>query len=193
MSLSVCLIRIIIEQYILIIVRNTFLSMDQLMKMSIPRIFAHLSERILMLSIPNLYVWLLLFLALFHHWMNLLAELTRFGDRNFYRDWWNSSGFEEYWRKWNLPIHNFINRHINKPLLRAGESDGCVYAWVLECFTQLCFVLQWVSQQLWRSLSPFNCMLCDAVSLFQLIWECFDTHFTGLTSKRLFVLLLRRS
>lgn len=114
--------RIIIEQYIIVIVHNTFLPKDRLMKMSIPHTFAFLFERILKLSIPNLYVWLLSFLALFHHWLNILAEITRFGDRNFYQDWWNSAGFEEYWRKWNLPIHNFFNRHVNKPMLRAGNA-----------------------------------------------------------------------
>jgi hypothetical protein len=43
--------------------------------------------RLLKLSIPNTYVWLLGFYFYFHLWLNLLAELTRFGDRCFYKDW----------------------------------------------------------------------------------------------------------
>lgn len=59
-------------------------------------------ERIMKLAIPNVYGWILLFYAFFHCWMNFLAELTRFSDRNFYKDWWNSKYLDEYWRTWNL-------------------------------------------------------------------------------------------
>ena len=42
-------------------------------------------EKILVLSIPNTYIWLLGFYFYFHLYLNLFAELTRFGDRVFYR------------------------------------------------------------------------------------------------------------
>jgi hypothetical protein len=32
---------------------------------------------------------------------NITAELLRFGDRVFYRDWWNSVNIREYWNRWN--------------------------------------------------------------------------------------------
>lgn len=107
-----------------VILQNTFVTKEALKDSSVIRIFAHLSERILNLSVPNLCVWLLMFFVLFHHWLNILAEITFFADREFYSDWWNSSSFDEYWRKWNLPIHNFFNRHIHKPLLRKGHSNA---------------------------------------------------------------------
>jgi hypothetical protein len=34
--------------------------------------------------------------------LNFMAEITKFGDRQFYKDWWNSSFIDEYWRTWNL-------------------------------------------------------------------------------------------
>jgi hypothetical protein len=46
-----------------------------------------MAERVLKLALPNLYVWLVIFYCLFHSWCNVLAELTRFGDREFYKDW----------------------------------------------------------------------------------------------------------
>lgn len=64
--------------------------------------YMNIIERILKLAIPNVYGWIIMFYALFHCWLNLLAELTRFGDRNFYKDWWNSLYLDEYWRNWNL-------------------------------------------------------------------------------------------
>ena len=42
-------------------------------------------ERVLKLAIPSLYVWLLIFAALFHVGLNIVAEITQFGDREFYK------------------------------------------------------------------------------------------------------------
>lgn len=44
-----------------------------------------LIERVLKLCIPTLYIWLAMFYTLFHVWLNILAELMRFGDREFYK------------------------------------------------------------------------------------------------------------
>ena len=82
--------------------------------------FFYTLERILKLSLPNLYVWLSIFYALFHLWLNILAEILRFGDRDFYRDWWNASDLEEYWRTWNMPVHRWMLRHVYHPAVRQG-------------------------------------------------------------------------
>lgn len=42
-------------------------------------------ERVLKLSIPTLYWWLVMFYTLFDLWLNIVAELLRFGDREFYK------------------------------------------------------------------------------------------------------------
>ena len=42
-------------------------------------------ERLLKLAVPTLYGWLIIFYALFHVWLNILAEVTHFGDREFYK------------------------------------------------------------------------------------------------------------
>ncbi|KAJ4851152.1 Diacylglycerol O-acyltransferase 1 [Turnera subulata] len=100
----------IIEQYINPIVQNSQhpLKGDLLYGL----------ERVLKLSVPNLYVWLCMFYCLFHLWLNILAELLRFGDREFYKDWWNAKTVEEYWRMWNMPVHKWMVRHIYFPCLR---------------------------------------------------------------------------
>ncbi|CAE7208710.1 unnamed protein product [Rhizoctonia solani] len=43
---------------------------------------------------------------------NGFAELSCFGDREFYQDWWNATSFDEYARKWNKPVHAFLLRHV---------------------------------------------------------------------------------
>lgn len=36
----------------------------------------------------------------------------RFADRQFYEDWWNSTSWDEFARKWNKPVHSFLLRHV---------------------------------------------------------------------------------
>jgi len=79
---------------------------------------------VLGVGVPCSYVWLSIFFGLFHAWTNFWGEVTRFADRRFYSDWWNSGNLAEYWRKWNYPIHNWLVRHIYFPLVRRGiKSD----------------------------------------------------------------------
>ena len=68
------------------------------------------SSYLLKLTIANTYIWLLVFYSYFHLFFNLLAELLKFGDRVFYKDWWNSSNVSAYWRLWNLPVHYWLGK-----------------------------------------------------------------------------------
>ncbi|KAD6795206.1 hypothetical protein E3N88_06102 [Mikania micrantha] len=106
----------IIEQYINPIVKNS--------RHPLKGDILYAIERVLKLSVPNLYVWLCMFYCFFHLWLNILAELLRFGDREFYKDWWNARTIEEYWRLWNMPVHKWIVRHLYFPCLRNGIPKG---------------------------------------------------------------------
>ena len=70
----------------------------------------HMTERLLKLAIPNHLLWIVNFYLLFHSYLNLVGELTQFGDRRFYLDWWNASDINTFWRTWNLPVHRFAMR-----------------------------------------------------------------------------------
>ena len=72
------------------------------------------------LAVPNTYCWLIMFYSSFHWILHAYAHLTGFSDRCFYLDWWNSHTLGEYWRKWNLPVHNWLTRHIYFPMMRRG-------------------------------------------------------------------------
>ncbi|MGK3747544.1 MAG: diacylglycerol O-acyltransferase-1 [Bacillariaceae sp.] len=82
------------------------------------------AEYILKLGIASSYIWLLVFYGFFHVLLNLLAQLLRFGDRVFYRDWWNSTNMSSYWRLWNLPVHYWLVRHLYFPCIRLGISKS---------------------------------------------------------------------
>lgn len=64
------------------------------------------------LILPIMGCGLLFFYILFDVICNGFAELTRFADRRFYDDWWNSTTFDEYARKWNRPVHQWLRRHV---------------------------------------------------------------------------------
>lgn len=74
------------------------------------------------LAIANTYLWLLMFYFYFHLYLNLFAEILKFGDRVFYKDWWNSSEVSSYWRLWNMPVHYWLVRHFYFPCVRIGLS-----------------------------------------------------------------------
>lgn len=69
-------------------------------------------EFILKLIIPFTILHLLVFYILFEVVCNAFAELSRYADRNFYDDWWNSHNFLEYSSKWNKPVHKFLRVHV---------------------------------------------------------------------------------
>ncbi|GJQ11306.1 hypothetical protein GpartN1_g3097.t1 [Galdieria partita] len=89
-----------------------FFLLCQLMLPVLKRDSGSLMFDFMKLAIPSIFFWLLGFYALFHCWLNAWAELWRFGDRGFYRDWWNSTTLDSFWSKWNVPVHEWCLRHI---------------------------------------------------------------------------------
>lgn len=66
------------------------------------------SDILFPLLLEQILTWYLIWECI----LNVLAELTRFADRGFYGDWWNSVSFDQYARDWNRPVHNFLLRHV---------------------------------------------------------------------------------
>lgn len=64
------------------------------------------------LALPFMIAYLLLFFIIFECICNAFAELSYFADRQFYEDWWNSTSWDEFSRKWNKPVHSFLLRHV---------------------------------------------------------------------------------
>eukprot|EP00794_Sanderia_malayensis_P018880 gene18880-20780_t len=103
------------QQWIVPTVKN---SMKPFQYLDYPRFL----ERIMKLAIPNHFLWLIFFYAYFHSLLNILAELLRFADRTFYRDWWNANTVTYFWQNWNIPIHRWAKRHLYEPMIRSGYS-----------------------------------------------------------------------
>ncbi|RZB55364.1 diacylglycerol O-acyltransferase 1B isoform X1 [Glycine soja] len=134
----------IIEQYINPIVQNS--------QHPLKGNLLYATERVLKLSVPNLYVWLCMFYCFFHLWLNILAELLRFGDREFYKDWWNAKTVEDYWRMWNMPVHKWMIRHLYFPCLRHGlpKAAALLIAFLVSAlFHELCIAVPCHIFKLW--------------------------------------------
>ncbi|KAG8221011.1 major facilitator superfamily domain-containing protein [Butyriboletus roseoflavus] len=74
------------------------------------------------LALPFMIAYLLLFYIIFECICNAFAEISYFADRQFYEDWWNSTTWDEFSRKWNKPVHQFLLRHVYASSLAAYPS-----------------------------------------------------------------------
>ena len=101
-------------------------SLFKIVSLDLPSII----ERLMKLSTVSLIIWLAGFFAIFQSLLNALAEVMRFGDREFYTEWWNSPSVGVYWRTWNKPVYHFMRRHIYSPLVGRGWSPNAASAWV---------------------------------------------------------------
>jgi sterol O-acyltransferase len=63
-------------------------------------------------TLPLFVMYLLVFYIIWHAILNGIAELTRFGDREFYGQWWNSVTWDQFAKEWNTPVHRFLLRHV---------------------------------------------------------------------------------
>uniref|UniRef100_A0A0C9Q2R5 O-acyltransferase n=1 Tax=Fopius arisanus TaxID=64838 RepID=A0A0C9Q2R5_9HYME len=79
-----------------------------------PVTFGNVLPKIFSSFLPGLGMFLSGFYCLLHAWMNAWAELLRFGDRMFYKDWWNSTSYDSYYRNWNVVIHDWLYTYIYK-------------------------------------------------------------------------------
>uniref|UniRef100_A0A182W9C8 O-acyltransferase n=1 Tax=Anopheles minimus TaxID=112268 RepID=A0A182W9C8_9DIPT len=73
---------------------------------------------------PGTLFSLCFFYCSLHSCMNIAAELLRFADRMFYRDWWNESTFARYIRSWNVVVHDWLFTYVYKD---AVEYVFCNY------------------------------------------------------------------
>ncbi|KAL4634885.1 sterol O-acyltransferase 1 isoform X1 [Arapaima gigas] len=72
--------------------------------------------------LPGVLVLFLAFFAFLHCWLNAFAEMLRFADRMFYKDWWNSTSFANYYRTWNVVVHDWLYYYVYRDFLWMSEK-----------------------------------------------------------------------
>lgn len=100
------LMTMIVEHYILPVIPENLASMTTQEK------FMELPWLMLDMVFPFITMYLLTFYIIFECVCQWFAEMTRFADRNFYNDWWNSLDWDAFSRDWNVPVHRFLLRHV---------------------------------------------------------------------------------
>ncbi|KAH8280985.1 hypothetical protein KR054_006385 [Drosophila jambulina] len=66
--------------------------------------------------LPCQVIFLCGFYLILHSWLNFTAELLRFGDRMFYKDWWTSHTYDAYYRNWNVVVHDWLYEYVYKDM-----------------------------------------------------------------------------
>lgn len=64
------------------------------------------------IMLPFVIEYMLVFYIIWDAILNGIAELTRFADRDFYGPWWNCTTWEQFSREWNIPVYQFLKRHV---------------------------------------------------------------------------------
>ncbi|MCJ1230443.1 hypothetical protein MMC12_007117 [Toensbergia leucococca] len=104
------LLTITSEEFIVPVLADSALRLEGVQSLSEMALI--LAESISMLLFPFMVTFLLVFLVIFEYILGAFAEITCFADRHFYSDWWNSCDWLEFSREWNIPVHNFLRRHV---------------------------------------------------------------------------------
>ncbi|KAJ4329071.1 Sterol O-acyltransferase 2 (Sterol-ester synthase 2) [Fusarium piperis] len=107
------LLTIISEDFILPVLTDASERLDAVPAVSsVSETALILAETISWLLFPFMLTFLLVFLVIFEYVLGAFAEITRFADRHFYSDWWNSTDWMEFSREWNIPVYSFLRRHV---------------------------------------------------------------------------------
>lgn len=90
-----------------------------------------------------------IFYGLLHSWNSMFAELMFFGDRNFYSNWWSSKNMAQYYRNWNLVVHEWLHAYIYLDIYKLiGGRFGSLVAQILVFFLSSVFHEYWFAVSL---------------------------------------------
>eukprot|EP01057_Protomagalhaensia_wolfi_P000174 Protomagalhaensia_wolfi_Nauph_80__173@NODE_1098_length_1737_cov_116_689046_g13_i1_p1_GENE_NODE_1098_length_1737_cov_116_689046_g13_i1NODE_1098_length_1737_cov_116_689046_g13_i1_p1_ORF_typecomplete_len456_score50_44MBOAT/PF03062_19/7MBOAT/PF03062_19/5_7e36MBOAT_2/PF13813_6/6e03MBOAT_2/PF13813_6/0_00017_NODE_1098_length_1737_cov_116_689046_g13_i13451712 len=89
------------------------------------------------LIVPLVFILFLFFYMTFECICNLLAELSGYGDRRTYEDWWNCTTWDDLARKWNKPVHEFLLCHVYISSYRITKQSKFLASLVTFLFSAL--------------------------------------------------------
>ncbi|OLL25065.1 putative sterol O-acyltransferase 2 [Neolecta irregularis DAH-3] len=105
---SIFLLYIVAEHYMVPVMHTAAQSLVR--QENISGILMTVAEGITWLLFPfTLAILLVFYISI----LNVFAEISRFADRRFYDDWWNSHTWAAFAVKWNRPVHSFLRVHVD--------------------------------------------------------------------------------
>ena len=104
--------------------------------------------------LPGTMLLLLMFFGILHSWQNLWGEVMLFGDRKFYEDWWNVHNFADYYRKWNITVHEWLHQYVYQDLIRFSKGRVSQFGALCVVFAFSAFVHELVLAVTMRFVYP---------------------------------------
>ncbi|KAL0483376.1 hypothetical protein AKO1_014702, partial [Acrasis kona] len=95
-----------------------YVSMQKLMIPTMESLSYNVLEHVFYLAVPTMLLWMLAFYGIFHCLLNAVAEVSRFADREFYLEWWDSTTMTEFWKLWNRAVYKWMCRHVYMESMR---------------------------------------------------------------------------
>jgi len=105
------------------------------------------------LIIPFFFLMMMTFYLVFDCVCNGFAEITCFADREFYKDWWNSTTMDEFARTWNIPVHKWLLQHVYLESLQHYKISKYTASFITFLFSGLLHEL--VMVLCFRMFTPF--------------------------------------
>ncbi|KAI4290882.1 diacylglycerol O-acyltransferase 1 [Pancytospora philotis] len=152
--------------------------MDQYAIPSVYRIIEHDSAFSLMdscvnLSISTILLFIVFFQLVFNGFLAIVAELTGFAETA-YGEWWNSATAAEFWKCWNIPVHQFINNYLHKPMVRRGVPRPLAMS---VCFVLSGAVHEYVTAMAMRKLTGYMFLAMVSQAPFMYVSDVFTRRF----------------
>ncbi|KAK4689379.1 sterol O-acyltransferase, partial [Tremellales sp. Uapishka_1] len=71
----------------------------------------------------------------------MMINYLLFADREFYQDWWNSTSWDQFSRKWNKPVHTFLLRHVYASTMSGLQLSRASATFITFLLSALCHEL----------------------------------------------------
>ncbi|KAJ3656573.1 hypothetical protein Zmor_015642 [Zophobas morio] len=108
--------------------------------------------------VVGFFILLSTFYTILHASQNAFAEMLRFGDRMFYKEWWHSKSLSEFYRTWNVLVHEwlymFIFRDVYEKFVLKNETAAKFTVFVVSAV-----VHEWVLFNIFRFFLPVHLVL----------------------------------
>nr|CCA20163.1 sterol Oacyltransferase putative [Albugo laibachii Nc14] len=119
------------------------------------------------LLLPFIGCYLMTWFIIFECICNIAAEISMYAKRDFYGDWWNSTTFEEFARKWNRPVHEFLFHHVylegRKSFQMSRTSAMFLTFFLSAAVHECCFIVVFRALRMYHfviHMSEIGCIAC---------------------------------
>ncbi|KAJ3424237.1 sterol o-acyltransferase [Anaeramoeba flamelloides] len=130
---------LVLSNYLLVVNVNSFMK-----NMGEPiNNLVDFSKNLSCLGFPTFMFFVLMWIQMYHFFLNFSAELTRFKRRQFYGNWTADSTCKEFWKSWNRPVYNYSVRHIYVPTITKLKLPKLVAGVLVFTFSGLfhCYIM----------------------------------------------------